>query len=639
MLYFNRHKRLKGLFQYIVALVLMMFVVSAEASFVVIGNASSPIKQLTVPQIKSLYLGKISSIQLQAVKGYNQPSQSAIFEDFYKVLFNWRPSQVSQYWSSNVFSGRVKEPPTVANDTAAIALTAKYKGVITYVTPQALSSSSSARLIRVLYQSDPSLAITRPSTPSHNAPRFGSSTTTKPRAAASTNPSTTSSTTSATVPLSADADAAISSQLAEIQAQTITSASTPTAATPSSESVWTAIINGYRFSSGNNEAAVKQQIQLLLRNKQSFEKMLKNATPYIGYVYQKVNERKMPTEIVLLPMIESGYDPFAYSSVGATGLWQMMPATAAGDYDLSIDWWYDQRRDIQASTTSALNYLQRLDRQFDNWLLALAAYNTGQGNVEKSIRAAKSTGKSSDYWNLSLPKQTRDYVPKLLAVADIIQHATQYGITLPNISDQPYFQSITINNQMDLREISELSGVSIDEIRSLNPSMRRWATSSFGSFKLLLPKKAINTFQKKLSDLSGHTYLSWQYHEVHSHETLSGIAQDYHTSVNLLKTVNSLKSTTLVDGQGLLVPIRLNHMYDTSGVGLTNKESDSVASVTMDDLLSKTDSSDETLEQQMSQLKLNQTDPAPTTADSDSDQTNDEQDDSLKSMVDTIYND
>ena len=175
--------------------------------------------------------------------------------------------------------------------------------------------------------------------------------------------------------------------------------------------MWTAIIDGYQFSSGNNVAAVKQQIQLLLRNKQSFEKMLKNATPYIGYIYQKVNERKMPTEIVLLPVIESGYDPFAYSSVGATGLWQMMPATAAGDYDLSIDWWYDQRRDIQASTTSALNYLQRLDRQFDNWLLALAAYNTGQGNVEKSIRAAKSTGKSSDYWNLSLPKQTRDYVP------------------------------------------------------------------------------------------------------------------------------------------------------------------------------------------------------------------------------------
>ena len=153
-------------------------------------------------QIKSIYLGKISNIQSQTVKGYNQPTQSAIFADFYKTLFNWRPSQVSQYWSSNVFSGNVKEPPTVANDTAAIALTAKYKGVITYVTPQALSSSSSATYSCALSKR-PVVSHYQPSTPSHNAPRFGSSTTTKPRAAASTNPSTTSSTTSATVPLSA----------------------------------------------------------------------------------------------------------------------------------------------------------------------------------------------------------------------------------------------------------------------------------------------------------------------------------------------------------------------------------------------------------------------------------------------------
>ena len=644
-------------------------VFAASDNLIVITNSASPIKQLSAAQIKSIYLGKTNKIDQQVVRGYDQPTGSTLYNQFYQTVFNWTSRQVNGYWSARVFSGNLSQPPQLPTEQAAIELVSKYKGVIAYVSSRALALSPYRNKIHVLYGDYHPVYNTGGyhSADGLPAPPPLASDSSSP-AASTSNANQASATTDATAQPSTVKTPATPSPPPAAQAAPppIASPSTPvstdpvfsqaassglsgggsstedvfasSAGTAPQTSVWQSIIAGYQFNDYSRNAQVLKQQTLYLRNPKSFEQALKNATPYIGYVYQQVKQSKLPSEFALLPIIESGYDPFAYSRVGATGLWQIMPATAAGDYGLSIDWWYDQRRDILTSTKAAVAYLSRLHQSLGSWLLAAAAYNSGLGTVRNAIKRADRSGASSNFWSLQLPTETREYVPRLIAVSQIIKHAKQYGIELPPIPDKPFFNIVALQSQMDLGEISKLSGVSINQIRSLNPGMRRWATSPTGTFNLLLPAGSVNKFQDNLKSLDGKKQVSWQYHEVHDKESLATIAKDYHTTVAFLQTVNSLTSATVAAGQGLLVPIRLNFSYDTGGVSLSSKESGGVKSLTVDDLLGGTDSSTDNVEKQMSQLKLNQEDPVQTKqADPAKASDTDSSDDSLKQMISKIY--
>jgi membrane-bound lytic murein transglycosylase D len=330
------------------------------------------------------------------------------------------------------------------------------------------------------------------------------------------------------------------------------------------KTIWQVMRQHFRLQHEYHNRYVTYELHRFMRHPQTVYLMLNNARPYIYYVYQQARLRHMPAEFALLPMVESMYNPYAYSRVGAGGLWQMMPVTATG-YGIDISWWYDSRRDVQTSTKAALDYLVRLHHYYHgSWALAASAYDAGAGMVNKAIRHNRHWGKSTKFWSLPLPYETRAYFPKLLALAMIVQNPKRYGFTLPNIAAKPYFKSVTIQTQMDLGEISHLSGASIATIRYLNPGLRRWATAPDKKFTLLLPIKNANTFKMHLAHAAGHTHISWQYHEVRHGQTLQKIAHNFHTSTKLLRLVNNLKSSRLQVGQGILVPLSLNQRYEVA---------------------------------------------------------------------------
>lgn len=327
-----------------------------------------------------------------------------------------------------------------------------------------------------------------------------------------------------------------------------------------SANLWPIIAGQFELTGYENQPDVRHQILWYASHKQILEQMLTNAAPYIYYVYRQTQQRNIPAEFALLPMVESGYDPFAYSRAGATGLWQMMPGTASS-FGLNIDWWYDARRDTVVSTQSALNYLVTLHSAFKDWLLAAAAYNAGIGAVQAVQQQNQRLHRETSFWDLPFSQETKDYVPKLLALAAIIKHPGKYGITLPYVPDQPYFSAVTLNSQMDVVELGRLAGVSTAVIHRLNPGMRRWASNPNSSYALLLPYDKMSVFTHNLSRVNGKEHVSWQYHEVQTGETLQSIAKNYHTSVALLDQVNTLKSGAVVPEQGLLVPLYLHRTY------------------------------------------------------------------------------
>ena len=330
--------------------------------------------------------------------------------------------------------------------------------------------------------------------------------------------------------------------------------------TSPANSLWPTIISRFELAQYYDRPEVRRQIAAYLSDRKYLENTLYNSIPYLYYVYQQTQERGMPAEFALLPMLESGYDPFAYSKAGATGIWQMMPGTAAS-IGLEISWWYDARRDTVVSTQAALNYLGSLNNTFHNWLLSAAAYDAGIGQVQAAEQYNLKLGYDQSFWGLSLPQETQSYVPKLLALAAIIENASEYHVQLPSIPDQPFFSAVNMNSQIDVMEASKLAEVSPEIIRQLNPGMRRWATDPDGTYTLLLPSNKSAVFEYNLAKIAGQEHVTWQYHDVRSGETLTTIAKNYHTTVALLNQVNSLTSDNVSPDQGLLVPLYLHSTY------------------------------------------------------------------------------
>ena len=320
------------------------------------------------------------------------------------------------------------------------------------------------------------------------------------------------------------------------------------------DDLWNMIQEELVLEGNINRKKVREKIAWFARNQQYIDRVVKRAEPYLYHIVTKLKERNMPLDLALLPIVESAYQPFAHSPSRASGIWQFIPSTGKR-YGLKQNWWYDGRRDIIASTDAALDYLEALHKRFNgNWFHALAAYNSGEGNVERAIRKNKKLSKKIDFWSLRLPPETRSYVPSLLAIAEVLKNKDKYNINFKNIQNSPYFKIIDVKSQIDLATVSSLSGLSIDQVYTLNPGFNRWATDPNGPHRILIPVKIAKDFEEKLIALSKSERISWKQHVVQKGESLGLIAEHYRTSVRTIKQINRLKSNTIREGGSLLIP-------------------------------------------------------------------------------------
>ena len=292
-----------------------------------------------------------------------------------------------------------------------------------------------------------------------------------------------------------------------------------------------------------------------VRHPDYLERVFTRAQRYLPYITAELERRGLPLELALLPIVESAYDPFAYSHGRAAGLWQMIPGTARR-FGIRQNWWYDGRRDVVDSTRAALDYLEYLYELNDgDWLNAIASYNSGEGNVLRSVKRNRKAGKPEDFWNLKLPRETSMYVPKLLALVDIVENPDAYNLSLPAVLDEPQFVVADIGSQLDLALAAELAGVDVDTVYAYNPGYNRWSTDPAGPHRLVLPVEAADTFAAALAGVPEDDRVRWKRHKVKSGEAISTIALNYNTTVAQIREANNLRGNTIRAGHYLLIPV------------------------------------------------------------------------------------
>ena len=320
------------------------------------------------------------------------------------------------------------------------------------------------------------------------------------------------------------------------------------------DDVWERMRQGFRLTIPDNRR-VESEIQWYGSHQKYLDRVQQRARPYLHFIVKEVEKRDMPAELALLPMVESAFRPTARSPKRATGIWQFMPATGRM-YGLKQTWWYDGRKDVVAATHAALDYLQYLAGRFDgDWELALAAYNAGAAKVKRAIRRNKKAGKPTDFWSLRLPRETRSYVPRLLATAKVIGNPGEYGIALDPVPNQPYFGLVDIESQLDLTLAADMADMSFEDLRQLNPGFNRWATDPLGPHQLSLPTDKIPGFMEELSGLDPDQRIQWKRYKIRSGDSLSVIARRHQTTVGVIKQANKLKSSRIRAGRYLLIPV------------------------------------------------------------------------------------
>ena len=318
--------------------------------------------------------------------------------------------------------------------------------------------------------------------------------------------------------------------------------------------LWQRLRDGFALDHEVDQSRLEQQLAWLASHPRYIKRVVERGSRYLHYIISETERRDLPTELALLPIVESAFDPFAYSHGRAAGLWQFVPAT--GKYfGLTQSWWHDDRRDVIAATDAALTYLERLSKRFDgDYALALAAYNSGGGTVSSAIRRNTNADKPTDFWSLKLPQETRHYVPKLLALAKIFADPHVYGIDLPALANEPYFTVVETGSQLDLAKAAELAATDIDEMYLLNPSFNRWATHPDGPHRLLVPVNSAERFRKALKTYPINLRVSWHNYRVRSGDSLSTIAQRYETTAPVVRKLNKLSGDTIRIGQRLMIP-------------------------------------------------------------------------------------
>ena len=318
--------------------------------------------------------------------------------------------------------------------------------------------------------------------------------------------------------------------------------------------IWPRIRSQLTFDIPDEKRLISQR-NWFVKHPSYLKRVAKRAEPFLHYIVEELEKNDMPIELALLPVVESAFDPFAYSHGRASGMWQFVPATGVR-FGMKQNWWYDGRRDVVASTEGAIKYLKYLHKFFDgDWMLALAAYNSGEGRVRSAVRKNKRLGKPTDFWSLDLPKETRAYVPKLLALADIIKRPQDFNLSLYSIDNKSVLSQVDIKSQLDLAKAATLSGLSLAELQRLNPGFNRWATDPDGPHRLLLPSHTVEKFEQGLSKLSKKDRLAWQRYKIKSGDNLGGIANKFNTRVDLIQQVNNIKGNQIRAGKHLLIPV------------------------------------------------------------------------------------
>ena len=316
------------------------------------------------------------------------------------------------------------------------------------------------------------------------------------------------------------------------------------------DNLWLKLAEGFTFDVPDNPRIAKQR-DYFLKHPNHLKKISKRAEPFLYLIIEKIEKKNLPLELALLPVVESSFNPHAYSYVGAAGLWQFMPVT--GDrFGLHQNWWYDGRKDVYRASDAGLRYMEILHNYLgDDWLRAFAAYNSGEGRVKRAVQKNERAKKPTDYWNLDLPLETEEYVPKLLALVDIMRNHKKYGIDLPMLENKQVLTYVETGSQLDLAYAGKLANLSVAEIQLLNPGLNQWATPPKGPHNLLIPTKSAASFTKQL-DSDNQT--GWDRYVVKSGDSMSMIAHRNATSTAALKKSNNLKTDFLKIGQTLIVP-------------------------------------------------------------------------------------
>jgi len=316
--------------------------------------------------------------------------------------------------------------------------------------------------------------------------------------------------------------------------------------------IWDRLRSGFTLPT-RDDPEVRRYLVRYTRHPDAVARLLQRGEPYLFHILNRVEQRGLPAELALLPCVESAFDPHATSPVGAAGLWQFMPKTAES-LGLSQDWWYDGRLDVIDGTEAALDYLTQLHRSFGDWLLALAAYNTGSARVQRAIAQNRAEGKPVDFWHLPLPAETRSYVPRLLALRAVVRRPAKYNVTLPSLPDAHYFTRVDTQGRIDLPVAAQLAGVSEEELKRLNPGILRLTTPPDRPSILLIPKKSESVFGERLALLPEDERIRSIRHRILRGDTLSTIAQHYRTTVERLLKVNHMDNTEIIAGDILVVP-------------------------------------------------------------------------------------
>lgn len=318
--------------------------------------------------------------------------------------------------------------------------------------------------------------------------------------------------------------------------------------------VWERIRGGFQMTNLNGQL-VQDWEQYYARRPDYVARMIDRAGHFLYHIMEEVERRKMPAEIALLPMIESAFNPQAYSRAHASGMWQFIPSTGKL-YGLRQNFWYDGRRDVLAATSAALDYLEKLHGMFNDWNLALASYNWGEGAVSRAIARNQARGLPADYESLTMPAETRNYLPKLQAVKNIIANPQQYGIELADVPNRPYFATVTTSRHIDVKLAASLAELSLEEFRFLNPAHNKPVIKADGSETIVLPIDKVAVFQ---SNLEGHNepLVTWQTYTVKRSDRPEQIAARHGMTLAQLKEINGINGRKrIVAGQTLLVPLK-----------------------------------------------------------------------------------
>jgi membrane-bound lytic murein transglycosylase D len=328
--------------------------------------------------------------------------------------------------------------------------------------------------------------------------------------------------------------------------------------------IWARLRQGFRLSELSHPR-IDQEIRRLRRSPNAFRALMARSEPFLYHILDQIEAADLPTELALLPAVESGFRTHVYSPDGAAGLWQFMPATGHM-LGLKQDWWFDKRRTIPASTRAATVYLERLNKRFSgDWLHTLAAYNAGAGTVNRAIRRANKRAESLEFWSLDLPGETDRYVPRLLALAAIVRDPEAYGLDLPEINDKPYFAAASTGGQIDLNIAAQLADMQVEDLLALNAGHKRWASRPDGPHELLLPVDRVELFETALTTLPAEQRMRWQRYRIRSGDSLNRIAHQHGVSVQAIRRSNGLKDSRIRAGRDLLIPLSDSATFANAG--------------------------------------------------------------------------